>query len=114
MNKLFDNIFISKEYFFLKYLSSSNKFFSINIFIFSGTYELIILTLSVNARCCILFKIFCENEDSDNYVSHLIDPSRNLCLVISKRPKLLILPICILALSFLILSLIFFSTILLL
>ena len=55
-----------------------------------------------------------QKDESDNCVSHLIDPSRNLCRVISRRPKLLILPICILALSFLILSLIFFSTILLL
>ena len=32
-------------------------------------------------------------EERDNCVSHLIDPSRNLCLVISRRPKLLIFPI---------------------
>ena len=40
-----------------------------------------------------LKKMGMEKEFRDKFVSHVIDPSRSLCLVISSKPKLLILPI---------------------
>ena len=41
----------------------------------------------------VTIRIFCENDPRDNCVSHFIEPSLNLCRVISSKPKLLILPI---------------------
>ena len=61
--------------------------------IFSQTLNSTNLALFMTAFNSTIFKSFCAKDSSVNVTFHLIALSLSLCLDISKRPKLLILPI---------------------